>query len=260
MWDDPVLYDLENADDPAFDLPFWTGLLSSLRPRRVLELASGTGRLTLPLARLRIASAIVGVDSSAGFVAAARARLTAEDEAVRSAVEFVEGDMRSPPVAGRFDLVAIPFNSLAYVHGAADRAATLRAAAVRLAPGGRFAFDVVAPRYDLLAVALDPSPEPQVDVDHPAVVLGADRVLRTCVDRYDPSTQTLRASNHYEIHWSDGRVEHRDTELDWHIAFPEQLEAELALAGLRPVERFGGWHGEPWGPAASRIVWVCEAA
>jgi SAM-dependent methyltransferase len=167
--------------------------------------------------------------------------------------------MRAPAVTGPFDLVAIPFNSLAYVHGSADRIAVLRAAAGLLTPEGRFAFDVVAPRYDLLAAALAPDPKPEVDIDHPAPELGADRVLRTCVDRYDPTTQTLHTSNHYEIDWSDGRVEHRDTTLAWHIAFPGQLEAELTLAGLRPIERFGGWNGEPWGPTARRILWVCAA-
>src|SRR3954452_19956098 len=100
MWDDPVLYDLENADDPAFDLPFWSSLLASLRPARVLELASGTGRLTLPLARLGIADEIVGLDSSPSFVAAARSRLAAEPTPPASAVSFIEADMRSPSAAG----------------------------------------------------------------------------------------------------------------------------------------------------------------
>jgi SAM-dependent methyltransferase len=258
MWDDPVLYDLENADDPAFDLAFWTQLVQSLRPRRMLELASGTGRLTLPLAQLGVAEEIVGIDLSAPFVEASVARLAAEPSAVRDTVSFVVGDMRSPPVDGAFDLVAIPFNSLAYVHSFADRLATLRAARSLLADGGRFVFDVLAPRYDLLAEALDPSPEPRVDVDHAAVSLGADRVVRRFVDHYDPTTQTLHSTNQYEIHWSDGRVEHRDTTLDWHIAFPAELEAELAAANLRPVERFGGWNGEPWDPSARRILWVCE--
>jgi SAM-dependent methyltransferase len=269
MWDDPVLYDLENADDPAFDLAYWISLLRSLRPARMLELASGTGRLTLPLARLGLCDEIVGVDSSPAFVAAARERLAherlareaatdASSPGAPSAVTFLEGDMRSPPVSGAFDLIAIPFNSLAYVHGATDRQAVLRAARALLAPGGRFAFDVVAPRYDYLAAALSPSPDPQVDIDHAAPELGAERIKRTCVDRYDPETQTLRSSNHYEITWSDGRVEQRDTELDWHIAFPAELEAELTLAGLRPTTRAGGWNGEPWGPAARRILWVCE--
>jgi SAM-dependent methyltransferase len=261
MWDDPVLYDLENADDPAFDLAFWTRLVDSLHPARVLELACGTGRVTLPLARLGIASDIVGVDSSASFVAAARERLAAEPVSVRDVVTFVEGDMRSPPARpGVFDLVAIPFNSLAYVLDPADRQAVLRAARALLATTGHFAFDVVAPRYDFLARALEEAPEPRVDIDHAAQSLGADRVMRTYVDRYDPATQTLHSANEYEIHWSDGRVEHRKTTLDWHIAFPAELEAELTLAGLRPVQRFGGWNGEPWDPAARRIIWVCEAA
>jgi SAM-dependent methyltransferase len=273
MWDDPVLYDLENADDPAFDLAFWTALLSSLRPKRVLELASGTGRLTLPLARLGIAEEIVGLDSSPSFVAAARERLATPDpppptphasSAAQppSRVSFIEGDMRAPGVEGPFDLVAVPFNSLAYVHGLDDRAAVLRAAASLLTPEtGRFAFDVLAPRYDLLTVALSSDPPPQVDVDHAAPKLGADRIVRTASDRYDAASQTLTSQNHYEIHWSDGRgVEHRDTTLAWHIAFPEQLEAELALAGLRPVERFGGWNSEPWSANARRILWVCAPA
>ena len=51
---DPDLYDLENADDPAFDLGFWTALVRERAPRRVLELGLRTGRLTLPLARLGV--------------------------------------------------------------------------------------------------------------------------------------------------------------------------------------------------------------
>src|SRR3954453_1872319 len=248
MWDDPVLYDLENADDPAFDLAFWTGLLETFRPARVLELACGTGRLTLPLAALGIADEIVGLDSSRSFLE--RARALAESSSSATTVTFVEGDMRSPAVDGAFDLVAIPFNSLAYVLSGPDRAAVLRSARALLGGSGRFAFDVVAPRYDLLAEALNPSPPSRVDVDHAAVSLGAEHIRRTYVDRYDPSTQTLHSSNRYEIAWSDGRTESRELELDWHIAFPSELESELSAAGLRVTERHGGWNGEPWGPGA----------
>jgi SAM-dependent methyltransferase len=261
MWEDPVLYDLENADDPAFDLAFWTGLLESLRPSRVLELACGTGRLTLPLARLGVASEIVGLDSSPTFLERARSLLAAEPSAVNGAVRFVEGDMRAPGVDGPFDLVAVPFNSLAYVLSSSDRRAVLRAARSLLADGGgRFAFDVVAPRYDLLVEALAEAPPERVDVDHAAAALGAERIRRTYVDRYDPATQTLHSANRYEITWSDGRTEERELDLDWHIAFPAELEAELAAAGLRVTDRHGGWNGEPWGPSARRIIWVCEPA
>src|SRR4051812_48031137 len=145
MWDDPVLYDLENADDPAFDLAFWAGLLETLRPARVLELACGTGRLTLPLAALGIADEIVGLDSSRPFLERARslaAASSSSSSSSRTTIAFVEGDMRSPAVEGAFDLVAIPFNSLAYVLSGADRAAVLRSARAVLAAGGRFAVDL----------------------------------------------------------------------------------------------------------------------
>jgi SAM-dependent methyltransferase len=256
MWDDPDLYDLENADDPAFDLGFWERLIASSGARRVLELACGTGRLTLPLAQRFPDVEIVGVDSSPAFLERARSRVAC----VADRVTLVEGDMRAPGVDGPFDLVAVPFNSLAYLIEPEDRLATLRAARGVLAPGGRFAFDLVLPRYDFLAEALGSCPPVRLDADHPAPELGVARFVRTYVDTYDASTQTLRSVNRYEIHYADGRVEHRIADVDWHIYFPAELEALLGAAGLRPVERHGGYDGEPWDERARRCIWICEAA
>ena len=255
MWDDALLYELENADDPAFDLAFWSELVTSLRPRRLLELACGTGRLTLPLARLRVADEIVGLDSSAAFLEHARSRVDGTGD-----VRFIEGDMRDPQLDGPFDLVIVPFNSLAYLLDFEDRVAALRAARSLLSAGGRFAFDLVAPRYEFLAEASGSCPPVRLDADHPAPELGVARFIRSYVDTYDATTQTLHSLNRYEIHHTDGRVEHRVGDVRWHIHFPSELESLLALAGLRPVERYGSWARDPWTPTARRILWICEAA
>ena len=95
MWNDPDLYDLENADDPAFDLAFWESVVRELAPRRMLELACGTGRLTLPLARLGVVEELVALDNSAPFLERLRTRLSSDDP-----VTVVEGDMQAPPVTG----------------------------------------------------------------------------------------------------------------------------------------------------------------
>src|SRR3954452_9272735 len=255
MWDDPLLYDLENADDPAFDLGFWSWLVSSARPRRGLEIAGGTGRLTAPLAALGVADEIVGVDSSPSFLERAASVLPAD-----APVTLVLGDMRAPVVEGAFDLVMVPFNSLAYLLEPADRLSALRAARALLAPGGRFAFDLVAPRYDFLSEACGPCPPVRLDADHAAPDLGVARFIRTYVDTYDAATQTLHSLNRYEIHHTDGRVEHRVGDVRWHIHFPSELESLLGEAGLRPVERYGTWDRAPWNAAARRILWICEAA
>lgn len=249
MWNDPDLYDLENADDPAFDLPFWESLLDGTKAARVLELACGTGRLTVPLSRS--VEELVAVDSSAPFLERLRSRLPADGR-----VTIVEGQMQAPPVEGPFDLIMVPFNSLSYLTTLEDRLACLRAARSLLGPGGRFAFDLVAPRYDFIAEALSTCPPVRVDADHPAPEFGVERFRRTYTDTYDPSSQTLRSTNSYEIFYADGRVDHRIADLDWHIYFPAELELLLASCGLKVVERFGDYDRSPWSAASRRYLWL----
>ena len=261
LWDNPELYGLENADDPHFDLPFWQRLIERREPQRVLELASGTGRLTFPLAaagRKRDAEfEIVGLDRSQPMLAHARAALLEQPAPVRAAVRIQEGDMRSFALEERFDLVIVPFNSLAYVHTREDQLACLRAARAHLAPGGAFAFDLLAPRFDYLAEALHPFPPMRVDADIRAPAPGVERFTRSCVDRYDPSTQTLTSTLYYDVHRSDGASERHVRDLDWHMYFPAELDGLLAAAGLEPLERRGGFNGEPLDAGARRYVFVC---
>jgi SAM-dependent methyltransferase len=261
LWDDPELYELENADDPHFDLPFWQRLIERRAPRRVLELASGTGRLTFPLAaaaRERDADfEIVGLERSQPMLVQARAALAQQPAAVREAVRLEQGDMRTFVLPDRFDLVIVPFNSLAYLHTRGDQLACLRAARAHLAPGGAFAFDLLAPRVDYLAEALHPFPPLRVDADMSTPAPGVDRFTRACVDRYDPSTQTLSSTLYYDVQRSGGGVERHVRDLDWHMYFPSELDGLLAAAGLEPLERGGGLNGEPLDAGARRYVFVC---
>jgi SAM-dependent methyltransferase len=256
MWLDPDLYEIENADDPAFDLGYWEAVVQEVAPRRLLELACGTGRVTLPLARLGVASEVVALDASAPFLDRLRERLAVEDETVRDIVRVVEGDMRRPAVDGRFDMVIVPFNSLAYLIAREDRVACLDSVRALLADDGMFAFDVIQPRYEFLAESLQPCPPLRVDVDHAAPDHGVTRFLRSYSDVYDPRTQTLRSTNRYEIHHASGRVEHRIGDLDWHIYFPEELELLLQAARFTVRERYGDYDRSPWTAASKRYLWV----
>jgi SAM-dependent methyltransferase len=111
----------------------------------VLELGVGTGRIAVPVASAGIR--VVGVDTSAGMLEVARER--AELAAVE--VDLRLGDMRDPPVDGRFPLVICPFRSLLHMETEADRRAALRAVTRCLAADGRFVFDVFTPGADDIA-------------------------------------------------------------------------------------------------------------
>ncbi|HKP09894.1 MAG TPA: class I SAM-dependent methyltransferase [Gaiella sp.] len=107
----------------------------------VVELACGTGRIAVPIAKAGIA--LIGVDGSAGMLEVAREYARAEG--VEELLDLRHGDLREPPVPERVPLVLIPFRSLLHMTTEADRLRALEAARELLLPGGRLVFDVFAP-------------------------------------------------------------------------------------------------------------------
>jgi SAM-dependent methyltransferase len=107
----------------------------------VVELAVGTGRIAVPIAKAGIG--VIGVDQSPGMLSVARAY--AEREGVADRLDLRVGDLREPPVTERVPLVTIPFRSMLHMADDHDRGRALGAAAAMLEPGGRLVFDVFAP-------------------------------------------------------------------------------------------------------------------
>ena len=107
------------------DLAFYSEL-ASRTGGPALELACGTGRLTVPLGAM-------GLDIDPAMLALARRR---------GARHLVRADMRRFALARRFGLVAIPYNSLQLLLDDDDLVACLRCAGSHLAPGGLLALEV----------------------------------------------------------------------------------------------------------------------
>ena len=107
----------------------------------VVELAVGTGRIAVPIARAGVD--VIGVDSSPGMLALARE--AAEEAGVSQRVDLRLGDLREPPVDERVPLVICPFRSLLHMENEDEKLRALRAARGLLEPEGRFVFDVFSP-------------------------------------------------------------------------------------------------------------------
>jgi SAM-dependent methyltransferase len=105
----------------------------------VVELACGTGRIAVPVAKAGVR--VIGVDGSPGMLEVAREYAAAEGVEL----DLRLGDMREPPVDERVPLVLIPFRSLLHMTTDRDRLRALRAARELLVAGGRLVFDVFAP-------------------------------------------------------------------------------------------------------------------
>jgi len=110
----------------------------------VIELGVGTGRIAIPIAKARVD--IIGVDSSEGMLAVARAAAAAEGVADR--LDLRAGDLRDPPVEGPVPLVICPFRAFLHLQTDAERIDALSTIHSLLHPGARFIFDVFTPAQD----------------------------------------------------------------------------------------------------------------
>jgi len=196
----------------------------------VVELAVGTGRIAVPIAKAGVR--VIGVDESPAMLE--RARAYAERENVSPLVDLRLGDLRDPPVAERVPLATVPFRSLLHMPDEHQKLRALTAAASVLEPGGRFVFDVFAP-----------SPEDIEETDgrwlerEPGIFERADWDLEA--RRLVLSIRGGEQSARFALHW---------------LSAPE-WNALIEDAGLVAEAIFGWFDRRPYDGGEDQI-WICR--
>ena len=142
----PADYELEHEGDTE-DVEFFVGLARQLKPKRVLELACGSGRVTQPLATLAAQEGfdIVGLDNATAMLSEARRRYDEASQQVRDRLTLLEGDMRHWKAVDKFDLIVSPCGSMAHLLTLQDQLDAWKHAYDNLSDGGRFVVDVSMP-------------------------------------------------------------------------------------------------------------------
>ena len=196
----------------------------------VVELAVGTGRIAVPIAKAGVR--VIGVDESPAMIEGARAY--AERENVSPLVDLRLGDLRDPPVDERVPLATVPFRSLLHMPDEHEKLRALTAAASVLEPGGRFVFDVFAP-----------SPEDIEETDgrwlerEPGIFERADWDLEA--RRLVLSVRGGEQSARFALHW---------------LSAPE-WNALIEDAGLVAEAIFGWFDRRPYDGGEDQI-WICR--
>jgi SAM-dependent methyltransferase len=112
----------------------------------VLELAAGTGRIAIPLARA--GHRVVAVDIDPAMLARARVTMgpaSAAEQGGSGALELVEADLTLFRSDERFGLVILALNSFMLLDDDTARAAALVTMRTHLRPGGVAVVDIVTP-------------------------------------------------------------------------------------------------------------------
>jgi SAM-dependent methyltransferase len=228
-WDDPAFfgerwaddYDGEPAPEPAAEVAFLAGLAGD---GRVLELAIGTGRVAVPLARRGVR--VEGVEASPKMVGKLRAKPGGEQ------IPVAIGDMADVPAVGPYRLVYLVFNTLFNLLDPARQADCFRNTARVLAPDGAFVVKCFVPdpamfdrgqRVDALEVTEDSA------------------TIRVWTN--DAAAQRYKKQ---EITFTASGIRMLPSSLRY--SWPSEIDLMAAQAGLRLTERYADWHRRPYGP------------
>ncbi len=188
-----------------------------------LELAIGTGRIALPLAARGIT--VDGIDFSQAMVE----RLRAKPGGERLAVTI--GDFADVPVAGRYRVVYVVFNTLFNLLTQDAQVRCFQNVAAHLDDEGTLVVEGFVPAW------LHRLRDNQY-VDAEAIDV---RSVKLDMGRHDPVAQILDES-HVELSAGGVRVSPDVCRYAW----PSELDLMARIAGLRLRERWGGWERQPF--------------
>ncbi len=195
----------------------------------IVELAVGSGRVAIPIAR-ETGKRVIGIDRSPEMLAIARER------AAGLPVELHEGDIREFGVPKPVDLVICPFRSLLHLPTWRDKRLVFERVAAALRPGGRFAWNAFAFSPMIAAQLHDRRLEHADGFWELAHYVPADSRMELTRGRRDETHGTL------SIWWV--------TKSEW--------EGLIEVAGLETEALYGGFRREPFDDDSLEFVWVAR--
>ena len=245
------IYDYEvSGNSRTADVPFWLALAQETGGP-LLELACGTARVTIPLARA--GHEITGLDMSANMLAVARRKLAQEPADVRARIQLGEGDMRDFSLDERFRLIIIPFSAFQVLLDREDQRRCLECCARHLEPDGRLGIDVFHPKLSRLAAdaGVEEAPEEFPGPEGITVRLSAHT-------DYDIANQRLRSGCRYERTAPGGETAISEHLLELHYFFRFEMEWMLEACGFEVEALYGNFDRSEFASDSPEMIFVAR--
>jgi SAM-dependent methyltransferase len=215
----------------------------------VLELMSGTGRVSIPLARAGIR--LTCVDNAPEMLAILRQKLTKED--LSAQVQVYEMDVRELALHRQFDLVLIPFHSFGELISTTDQEKALARIYEHLFGQGRFICTLHNPSQRLRSV----NGQLQLvgtypDNEHQTTL------LFWSLSSYEPTTHIVHISQFYEQYSDRGVLqEKRLFQINFVLLQREDFAMLAKSAGFKVLALYGDYSYAPFDDETSPyMIWV----
>jgi SAM-dependent methyltransferase len=229
---EPILFNQQRQSNARAEVEKVIRLLKMRGRERILDLACGTGRHSLELARRGYD--VVGVDRTPSFIEKAKG----EAEKDNLEVEFVVEDMREYCRPNRFDIVMNLFGSFGYFEDPDDDRQVVRNMYASLRSGGKFLIETAG--KEILAREFQ---ERDWSEDGDTLILAERK----------PQQNWRRIQTRWIVIKGDQRVEHTVSVRSYSAV---ELSSLLSDCGFADVQVFGSLEGIDYDQEARRLVVV----
>lgn len=243
-YDDPAAYDQENGQYLG-ELPLlleWAGKVNG----SIIDLACGTGRLTLPLAKE--GHSLIGIDIHEGMLeqAAIKARKLDLD------IEWLQQDCTNFQAGVLSPFIYMVGNSIQHFHTNEAQNHLLSSVQRHLHKNGIFIFDTRFPSAEELL-------QPTTEEYWKSYMDGEYEVDVYTISRYD----SLKQIQHYTTirkykNQSGNIIEKKLTNISLRYTYPLEMERLLKEHNLEIVNVYKDWKGTPLNSESDNMVYVCR--
>lgn len=237
---DPVLEDVESA--PFEAAGSWLLVMAQAVAGPILELGSGTGRLTIPLAEQ-------GIDIT-GLEVVPQMLNHARSKAGSLPIRWVEADVRNFHLDRQYRLIFTCGGVISHLLRRADQELMLKNVWQHLATDGQFVLDAGPVRLNTPA---DTAEEEWYSYTDPK----GRRVSVIGSDRFDHQNQIWHQTFFRRWQTAEGITQSNPVRLALHYWLPQEVETLLMDNGFHILARYADWKGTPVNEQGDCDAYVC---
>jgi SAM-dependent methyltransferase len=235
-----------NNDDVEFYLDY-----ANRCNNEILELACGTGRITLPL--LRKGYRVTGIDSSILMLKELSKKMENDHNLlVKDNLTIHHKNMLDFNIDKQFSLILCPFCAFTYLTTETEQVIFLKNIYKHLKLNGIFIVDSFIPKYNILT-----QPNPVKMFDYERKIDAEKSIRRSKIIEQDLTTQINKITRNYEIFNKEGHlIEKFSMNDEIRYTFKRELELLLQQNNFIIQSVYGDYKYSPFDYSADKMVFV----